>query len=95
MYWLNYRYLFAWNWDEDYTGAKHAPTNLRSDMIAYLRIFNDKKIEPRDNMTIYNATDYPIFGGTWRVKIIDACHILPLLFLLIELAVNKIKFPKR
>jgi hypothetical protein len=75
----------------------HSPTGLRSDMINYLRIFNDMKIVKswNKNVKFYDATDYNILGGTWRCQVVDACHLVPLLFLLIELFVNKIKFPKR
>jgi hypothetical protein len=60
MYWFNYRAMFG-------ASEKHSPTGLRSDMINYLRIYNDKRIiKWGDDVQFYNATDYGILGGTWR-----------------------------
>ena len=39
--------------------------------------------------------NYSLLGGTWRVNIIDLCHIVPMIYFIIELCINKIKFPKR
>jgi len=46
----------------------HSPTGLRSDMINYLRIYNDRRIAKTwgKSVELYNATEYGVFGGTWR-----------------------------
>jgi hypothetical protein len=92
MYWFNYRAIFFSDLEHP-----HSPKGLRSDMINYLRIFLDRNIHKQWNKNVhfYDATDYSIFNGTWRTTVVDLCHLVPVLFLLIELFVNKIKFPKR
>ena len=41
MYWFNYRQMYFWGYQEQ----PFAPTNLRQDMLNYLRIFNDKALD--------------------------------------------------
>ena len=64
-------------------------------MINYLRIYNDKMIIHGTPKVFGMGVHYTFLDGTWRTNVIDLCHLAPLLFLIIELFINKIKFPKR
>ena len=65
-------------------------------MVFYLRIYNDKQLDKAgENEPWVGGLNYDVLEGTWRVNVIDLCHIMPIVYYLVELLINKIKFPKR
>ena len=69
-------------------------------MLNFLRIFNDKEClsNDLDNPTLIN-NQYSVLGvngdGSWRSHVLDACHIVPLTLLCVDMIINKIRIPTR